>query len=182
MLENAGAKIIDADLIAREAVRKNEPAFDEIVACFGNRVIGNNGQINREILGDIIFNDREKKAKLNAIVHPRVISRSSTLIETIQRRDPDAVVIMDVPLLIEAGMHKGIDVIIVVYVPESIQLERLMARDGISKKDAMARIRSQMPIEEKKNFATHVIDNSGSVAETGRKARAVFKKLQIKSV
>ncbi len=178
MLEKAGAKIIDADLIARQVVQKKTPAFDEIRACFGDHVIGKDGEINREVLGDIIFNDKEKKAKLNAIVHPHVISRSARQIEAFGKTTPDAVVIMDVPLLIEAGMNKGLDVVIVVYVPESVQLARLIQRDRISEKDAMARIRSQMPIEQKKARATHIIDNSGSVAQTRRRTMALYDTLK----
>lgn len=175
---DAGAKIIDADKIARDVVRQGTPAYDEICSFFGRTIIGQDGQIDREVLGDIIFNNPDKKAHLNNIVHPRVIEQSMQMIARIATEAPDAVVVMDVPLLLEAGMDKDLAEVIVVYVPEALQLKRLMARDGIGEKAAMARIRSQMPIEEKRQRATIVIDNSGDIKDTQRYALAVFERLK----
>ena len=103
------------------------------------------------------------------------------MIAQIAAETPDAVVIMDVPLLMEADMERDLEAVIVVYVPETLQLERLMNRDGIDEQAAMARIRSQMPIEEKRKRATLVIDNSGSLSDSRREALAVFKRLKQRS-
>jgi len=177
-LADAGARIVDADQIAREVVRKGKRAYDEIVASFGTRILLPDGEIDRERLGDIIFNVPEEKERLDAIVHPRVFERSTELIVAIGEQSPDAVVVLDIPLLLEAGMERDFAEVIVVYVPEALQLERLMKRDGIEQKAAMARIRSQMPIEEKRRRATLVIDNSGSLAACRDQALAVYEHLK----
>lgn len=173
-----GAQVVDADKIAREVVKPGTPGYDAVVAFFGRTILLPDGDIDRKRLGEIIFNDPDKKASLDAIVHPLVFERSAEMIAQIAAETPDAVVIMDVPLLIEANMGRDFEEMIVVYVPETIQLERLMNRDGIDEQAAMARIRSQMPIEEKRRRATVVIDNSGTLFESRRRALAVFNRLK----
>jgi len=180
-LSEAGARIIDADKIAREVVEQGAPAYDEIRAFFGEEILLPNGDIDRERLGDIIFNDSDKKKRLDAIVHPRVFERSAALIAEIAAREPGAVVILDIPLLLEADMDRDLAEVIVVYVPEALQLQRLMARDGIDEKAAMARIRSQMPIEEKRKRATRVIDNSGSRSACRQQALKALDRLRQKA-
>ncbi len=177
-LSNAGARIIDADKIAREVVEPGAPAYDEIRSFFGETILLPDGGIDRKRLGDIIFNNPDKKARLDAIVHPLVSEKSTQMITRIATREPEAVVIMDIPLLLEAGMERDLAEVIVVYVPETVQLERLMLRDGIGEAAATARIRSQMPIEEKRKRATIVIDNSNDMKETRRTALAVFNQLK----
>ena len=180
-LADAGARIIDADKIAREVVRKGTPAYGEIVATFGEKILQPDGEIDRERLGDIIFNSPEEKEALNAIVHPRVFKRSAELIAAIGEQTPDAVVVLDIPLLIESGMERDLAEVIVVYVPEAVQLERLMKRDGIEEKAAMAKIRSQMPLEEKRKHASILIDNSGSLAACRDQALAAYARLKQQS-
>lgn len=173
-LENGGALIIDADQIARQVVQKGEPAWHAIVAQFGKQVLGPDGQLAREVLGDLIFNDPELKERLNRIVHPRVHQQIMERIRALARQQPGAVVVLDVPLLFEANMDRALDAVIVVYLPRALQLERLMTRNRLRRKDALARIRSQMSLEEKRVRATWVIDNSGSLAETRRQAVQVL--------
>lgn len=180
ILENAGALIIDADRIAREAVKKGQPAYREIVEHFGETVLLPDGEINRSVLGDIIFNAPGKKQLLNKIVHPYVRKETHRQLQQIGRTEPNAIVILDIPLLIEAEMDKDLSEVIVVYVPEHIQIERLMQRDGISEADALARVRSQMPIEEKKDKATIVVDNSGSKENTRRQTLKILHRLKDK--
>jgi dephospho-CoA kinase len=177
-LADAGAQIIDADQIAREVVRKGTPAYQEILSLFGRSILRPNGEIDRKHLGNLIFNDSRQKARLDAIVHPYVFRRMRELINQTVVRLPQAVVILDIPLLLEAGMQNDLQEIIVVYIPECLQLKRLMIRDGIDEKAAMARIRSQLPIEEKRSRATIVIDNSGELAESQRQALAVYHRLK----
>ncbi|WP_372677269.1 dephospho-CoA kinase [Desulfosarcina sp.] len=181
-LSAAGARVVDADKIAREVVEPGTPGYDAILAFFGRTIILPDGNIDRKRLGEIIFNDPDKKARLDAIVHPLVVERSAEMIAQITAETPNAVVIMDVPLLIEAGMARDLEEVIVVYVPETLQLERLMNRDGIDEPAAMARIRSQMPIEEKRKRATLVIDNSGTPDDSRRAALAVFQHLKQRSI
>ena len=161
IFESAGAIIVDADHIAREVVRKEMPAWHKIVEHFGRDILLPGGEINRPMLGDIVFNNPVKKEILNDIVHPFVKAETRKRLNQVKRAAPKAVVILDVPLLIESGMHKGLSEVIVVYAPEHIQLQRLKKRDHLSQTEALARIRSQMPIEEKKKLASIVIDNTG---------------------
>lgn len=180
ILREAGAIIIDADAIARDAVKKNLPAWHEIVNYFGEKVLLPDGEINRTCLGDIIFRDSSKKEILNKIVHPYVIQKVAEMIEEIGEASPGSIVILDVPLLIEAEMHKGLEDVILVYTPEQIQIKRLLERDGLSESDALLRVRSQMPIEKKREFATIIIDNSGTLQATRERALEVFDYLKNK--
>jgi dephospho-CoA kinase len=181
ILSEAGAIIIDADRIARSVVKKDLPAYREIVDYFGTDILMPNGEIDRNVLGDIIFNDPAKKEHLNSIVHPRVQKEVNRQLKQIERTQPKSVVILDIPLLIEAGMHDNINDVIVVYAPEHIQIKRLVQRDHLSEADALARVRSQMPIEEKKKKATFVIDNSGPIENTRKQTLDLFKRLKDRS-
>ncbi|MBW2467975.1 MAG: dephospho-CoA kinase [Deltaproteobacteria bacterium] len=178
MLKKAGAIVIDADRIARAVVKKGLPAYREIVAQFGTEILLPDGEINRNMLGDIIFKDHQKKMLLNSIVHPHVDKEVNGQIKKIQKTHPHALIVLDVPLLIEAGMHNNLSEIIVVYTPQDIQIQRLMQRDHISEADAHARVQSQIPIEEKKQQATIVIDNSGTIENTRRQTLNIFKRLK----
>ena len=177
ILKKAGAVIIDADRIAREAVKKGLPAYREIVEHFGESVLLPDGEINRSLLGDIIFNSPRKKQLLNKIVHPYVSKETHRQLQQIERTQPNTIVVLDIPLLIETAMDKDLSEVIVVYAPEHIQIKRLMKRDRLTQVDARARIRSQMPIEEKKRRATIVIDNSGTREETRRQTLEIYKSL-----
>jgi len=181
ILKEAGAIIIDADTIARDAVKNNLPAWHEIVRIFGKEVLLPDGEIDRARLGGIIFRDSSKKEILNKIVHPHVIQKVAEMIEEIGEASPDSIVILDVPLLIEAGMHKGMEEVVLVYTPEHLQIKRLAERDKISDEEALLKIRSQMPIEEKREFATIIIDNSGTLQATRERALEVFNYLRNKT-
>jgi dephospho-CoA kinase len=178
ILKKAGAVIIDADRIAREVVKKGLPAYREIVENFGETVLLSNGEINRSVLGDLIFNDPRKKQLLNRIVHPHVRRETNRQLKDMENSSPNTIVILDIPLLFEAEMHKDLSEVIVVYAPEHIQIKRLMKRDNISEADAVARVRSQMPIEEKKNRATIVIDNAGTMEDTRKRTLEIFRTLK----
>lgn len=178
ILENAGAVIIDADRIARMVVKKNMPAYRQILDKFGKSVLLPDGEIDRTALGNLIFNDPQKKQLLNTIVHPYVRKETDRQLKQLEKNNPDALVILDIPLLFEAGMGSDLSEVIVVYAPEPIQVKRLMKRDHISHADAMARVRSQMPIEEKKKLATMVIDNSGTREHTRKQTLEIFQRLK----
>jgi len=181
IFESAGAIIIDADHIAREVVKKDTPAWYKIVEHFGRDILLPGGEINRPLLGDIVFNNPMKKDILNDIVHPFVKAQTHKRLKQIERATPGAVVILDVPLLIETGMHKGLPEVIVVYAPEHIQLQRLRQRDNLSEIDALARIRSQMPIEDKKKWASIIIDNTGIEDKTRGATLSVYQYLKSKA-
>jgi dephospho-CoA kinase len=177
-LADAGARIVDADKIAQQVVKTGTRAFDDIVSFFGPRILEPGGELDRKRLGDIIFNDPVKKARLNAIVHPQVFKQVNETVSRIATRSPHAVVILDIPLLFETQMEIDLAEIIVVYAPERIQLTRLMARDCLDEDAALARIRSQMPIKEKRRRATMVIDNDGSLTRCRDQALAVYQHLK----
>lgn len=177
IFEKAGARLIDADRIAREAVRKDSPAYREIVAHFGAEVLQENGELDRKRLAAVIFGDLGEQRALERIVHPRVKEEIDLGIERVRQQAPDALLIVDIPLLYEAGMQQGLDAVIVVYAPENLQIERLMARDGLTRPAAVARIRAQMPIESKRALATYLIDNSGSMESTRAETLEVYRQL-----
>lgn len=178
MLAAAGARIVDADQIARRVVRKGRPAYHDIVRRFGPAILNPEGQIDRDALGTIVFNDKDAKQALNDIVHPRVHEVMQQHIDTLAREHREDPVILDVPLLIESGWHAFLPMVILVYVPEPVQKMRLMARDGLGASDAMARIRAQMPIDAKRAYADYIIDNTGTREATQRQVLAVYEQIR----
>lgn len=177
MLEEKGALLLDADLIAREVVLPGKPAWREIRDWLGPSITGPDGAIDRARLGKLIFADPAARQRLNGIVHPRVMESFVTRTEEIRRQCPDAVVVYDVPLLIEAKMDRLVDLVVLVYAAEEIQLARLQSRDNLPAADALSRVRAQMPLAEKRAYADVVIDNSGSQAETLRQVNRFWKEL-----
>ncbi len=175
MLAEAGARIVDADRIAHQVVMKGQPAWQDIVDHFGKGILARDGQIDREALGSIVFNDTEAKKALNGIVHPRVFETMAQEIQSLAEAHPGDLVIMDVPLLIESGLHASLPIVILVYVPETMQQERLMRRDGLNAADAAARIRSQMPIDAKRAHAHYIVDNTGDLGATRRQVLDIYR-------
>jgi len=178
ILKECGASIIDADLIAHAVVKKGLEAHKRIAAHFGTQILLPDGEINRPRLGNIVFNHPDEKEMLNQIVHPFVFEEMERQIREFERKNPASVVISDIPLLIESGMHKNFSEIILVYIPEYLQIQRLMIRDDLCATQANTRIRAQMPIEEKKRFATMIIDNSDSLENTRNQTIAVYQQLR----
>lgn len=178
-LERLGARIIDADLIAREVTRSGEEAFDEIVVEFGKDIIGPNGELDRKALGSIVFSDDEKRKKLNAITHPRIIDRINTDIKAAADNEPNALIVAVIPLLIETGLdrHGNIARIVVVNADEEKQLERLIKRDGIGLKEARKRLSAQMPLSEKTVYADYIINNNGTKEAAIEQTRLLYKRL-----
>ncbi|MEW5785017.1 MAG: dephospho-CoA kinase [Bacillota bacterium] len=167
MLQSKGALILDADQIARETVLPGREAWREIVDWLGDRILLEDGSLDRAALGRLIFNDAARRQKLNAIVHPRVGEEMLARTAAIRRTSPHAVLVQDIPLLIEAGLEKTVDLVLLVYVNPFIQLERLQQRDNLSREEALSRIHAQMPLEQKKQYAHFIIDNSGTTRDTG---------------
>ncbi|MFY9385554.1 MAG: dephospho-CoA kinase [Dethiobacteria bacterium] len=181
MLEEKGALLLDADFIAREVVLPGKPAWREIRDWLGPSITGPGGAIDRARLGKLLFSDPAARERLNGIVHPRVMETFITRTEEIRRRHPDAVVVYDVPLLIEAKMDRMVDLVVLVYAAEEIQLARLQSRDKLTAAEALSRLRAQMPLAEKRAYADVIIDNSGSLAETRRQLESFWKNLRLRS-
>jgi dephospho-CoA kinase len=165
MIRELGIPVIDADQVARDVVKVGEEAYTQIVATFGQDILQANGEIDRAKLGAIVFHNEQERKKLNAIVHPAVRRRMMAEKEEYVQSGAKTIV-LDIPLLFESELTHLIDKVIVVYVDDEVQLERLMKRNGFSKEEALARIRSQMPLHEKVKKADAVINNNGTVEET----------------
>lgn len=178
LLQEFGCETLDADLTARQVVEPGQPAFDEVVQFFGQDVIGENGGLDRAKLGAIVFADSTRREKLNSIVHPRVYEVQAKWLAEIEKQNPDAIVVIDAALMIETGSYKRFDKLIVVYCDPEIQLERLMARNGLTREQALARIASQMPSNEKLKYADFSINTSSGFEDTRRQTEAIYHQLR----
>lgn len=177
MLKELGCYLIDTDQIARDIVMPNKLAYNEIVAHFGKDVLNSDGTLNREKLRWIIIDDPQKRSLLNAIMHPRIGYEVLNLVYQYRSDEDGHPIIVDVPLLFEAGWHGLFRAVILVYVPVEVQIQRLMMRDNLSKEEAERTITFQMSIEEKKRLAHYIIDNSGTLDETKKQVNALFEKI-----
>jgi dephospho-CoA kinase len=166
-----GAVVLDADVVAREVVAPGTSGLAEIVSAFGDGVLRPDGSLNRERLGEIVFSDPGARAKLNAIVHPRVRDRMA---ELEQAAGDAAIVVQDVPLLAENDLAGLFDVVVVVDAPEDVQVERLAAGRGMSREAALSRIGAQATREQRLAIATFVIDNSGTLAALDQQVTALW--------
>lgn len=176
-LADLGAKVLDADEIAREAVRPGLPAWTKLRHAFGSDFFHADGSLNRRLLRKVIFSDPERRGWLNEIVHPEVVAEIQRTMEKMEAMTPDAVVVVDVPLLLEVGAAGSFDRVLVVYVDEDAQLARLMQRDGLSKEEAHQILDAQLPLRDKVAKADFVIDNSGSLEETQVQVERVWQEL-----
>lgn len=163
IIKSIGYKVIDADIISRKVVEKGKPAYLKVVEYFGVGILDEEDKINRTKLGNIVFNDRFKREKLNSIVHPYILKEIKNEIDNTKE---DRVVFVDIPLLIEVlddlkenGIH--FDEIWIVYVDEETQIRRLTERDSINREDAIRRIKAQMSMDVKIKYADRIIDNRG---------------------
>ncbi|MCC6996222.1 MAG: dephospho-CoA kinase [Deltaproteobacteria bacterium] len=172
-LRRLGAPVIDADEIARDVVAPGTPALAEIVAEFGAEYLAADGTLDRKRLGALVFAEPARRARLNAITHPRVGAETARRTQELGAAG-HPVVIYDVPLLVESRLHEAMAGVIVVSVPREVQLRRLMARDGIDLAAAEARLAAQLPLEAKLKVADYVIDNAGSVEDTRRQTAVVW--------
>ncbi|WEZ09299.1 dephospho-CoA kinase [Priestia flexa] len=168
--------VIDADQIAKEVVQNGRVAYSKIVEAFGKEILQEDLEINRAALGQIIFHNEQERQKLNSIVHPEV--RSEMLKQKEQLiAEQYQLVVLDIPLLFESKLTYLVDQVIVVHVNELVQLERLQKRNSLSKEDALARIKSQLPLTEKAKMADFIIDNNGSIDETKEQVIKLVSKL-----
>jgi len=178
VLKEEGAYIIDADQIARELVQPHKPAWNELIRAFGQEILREDGSIHRKKLADKVFADPKQRKLLNQILHPRIKEEMDRRAKKIGEKDPNAIVVIDAPLIVELGDHREMDKLIVVTTTQTQQIERMKDRDGTSPKEALRIVSSQMPMEEKSKFADYVIQNEGSLEETKKRAKEIFKDLK----
>jgi dephospho-CoA kinase len=172
MLADHGAVVIDADTIAREVVEPGTPGFDAVVSRFGDGVV-TDGRLDRAELARIVFSDERARADLNAIIHPLVGQRSEELAAA---APPDAVVVYDVPLLVESGLANRYDLVVIVLASEQLRLARLAAR-GMDQADARSRIATQASDEQRIAAADVLIQNDGTIGELGEQVSALWDRL-----
>ncbi|ADD02090.1 dephospho-CoA kinase [Thermoanaerobacter mathranii subsp. mathranii str. A3] len=160
LLKKMGAVVIDADIVSREIMVKGTEAYNRIVEYFGKEILKEDGEIDRKKLGNIVFADRKKLKKLNEITHPIIIERIKEKIEEERKKNQQKAIVLDAALLIEMKLYKMVDEVWLVVVDSKTQIKRVMERDKLSYKDAINRIKSQMPLDEKMKYADFIINNS----------------------
>lgn len=168
-LRARGLATLDLDGVAHEVMAPGGAAHDDVVAAFGKHVLAPDGTVDRQALAATVFGDPGARARLDAIVHPRVRAEEARRASVLQAQGRELLV-SDAALLVEAGVHLRFDRLVVAHCPPEVQRLRLMARDGLSERDAQARIEAQMPIEEKRRFGHLDVETAGSLEETGRAA------------
>jgi dephospho-CoA kinase len=177
MLREMGFTVLEADSVAHQLIAPGLPAYGEIVREFGSSVVNADNTIDRSALGAIVFADRAKLDILNAIVHPKVEAQLAAEFEKLQKDRTRKAAFVEAALIVEAGLHKNLDGVVVVWCKPEQQLARLIER-GLSHAEARKRIAAQLPLEEKLRYATEKIDSSDSLANTRRQAQALTAKLK----
>ncbi|MBI4400456.1 MAG: dephospho-CoA kinase [Nitrospirae bacterium] len=178
LFQDCGAVLIDADILARAVVEPGKPALRDIVRSFGKQMLLPDKSLDRHKLASIVFRNKAKLKKLEAIVHPRVAREQAYLTREIAKKDPHAVIIYDAPVLIEAGAHKRMDKLIVVSADRETQIKRLRNRNHLTRVEAIRRIQSQMPLAKKIKLADYVIDGTWSFEQTKHEVQRIYSELQ----
>jgi dephospho-CoA kinase len=190
MLVGLGAHLVQADRIAHSLMQPGEPVYNEVVRHFGREILNPDGSVNRSKLAEVAFgpanspegNRASRIEELNRIVHPVVIRSQDAWMEEMGRQDPQAVAIVEAALILEAGLAKRFDRLIVVTCSAEQRVDRFAARQKIdletARKEVVRRMAAQLPDEEKSKAADHVIDNSGSLDQTREQVRGVWEKLK----
>ncbi len=177
-LRSLGAHVLDADVAARRAVEPGSEGLRLLVARYGTKILQPDGSLNRRALADIIFASDTERLTVNTILHPMVRNIFIREEQEIREVEPNAAVFWDVPLLIESNMHADVDEVWLVSAAEDVRVARIMRRDHCSEQDALARIRRQMPEEEKMGYADLILNNSGDEAELFIQVKALYEKIK----
>ena len=176
-LAQHGARVVDADLLAREVVAPGTPGLAQVVEAFGPGVLGPDGALDRPALGRVVFADEEARARLNAIVHPRVAEATRRAFAE-SERDGVEVVVHDVPLLLEVGLQHGYDEVVVVMAPEPVRLDRLVRLRGMDEAQARERIAAQATDEQRRAAATVLLTNDGTLEDLHAEVDALWERLR----
>ncbi|MEK3661428.1 dephospho-CoA kinase [Paenibacillus sp. FSL E2-8871] len=177
LLVSKGARLVDADVIAREVMLPGHEVLAAAVKQFGSEILSSDGTLNRGKLGDIVFQDPAALQALNNLTHPAIRREIKERMNSMEEEDPKKLTIVDIPLLFESGLENMFHEILVVYVPREVQIARLMERNGLSIEQAEARLNAQMDIEAKRNKADYIIDNSGELAHTEQQVAVLWDRL-----
>lgn len=177
-LAELGCYVISADQLGHEVLLPGGAAFEPVVREFGEGILGPDGAIDRKRLGAMVFHSPERLTALSRLVHPPVIRREEELAAQYAARAPDGIVVVEAAILIETGSYKRFARLILAVCSEEQQIERAMKRDGLSREDTLARLRRQMPLQEKRKYADYVIDTSGNKEDTLRRTEEVYRELR----
>lgn len=178
VLAELGCHVLDADKTAREVVAAGTPGLLALRDAFGEAILQADGTLDRTRLGALVFADEKERQRLNSILHPFIIKRQDEQLSEWERIDPHGIGVIDAALMIESGGYSRFDKLIVVHCRPELQLERLMARNHLSREEAARRINAQMSQEEKKRYADYLIDTSDGFESTRRRTEEVYRSLQ----
>lgn len=178
LLEQFGCEVVRADELGHAVLASDGEAYWPVVRRFGTGILKSDGEIDRRKLAAEVFANPESLSVLNGIVHPAVFGREEEIVAAAAARDPTAICVVEAAILIETGVYKRYDRLIVVVCREDQQIERAMKREGALLEDVEARLRRQMPVEEKCRFADYLVDTSGSKESTVEQTRAVYESLR----
>ena len=177
VLAELGCYVLDADDTAREVVAGGSAGLKDVVAEFGAGILRDDGTLDRSKLGALVFEDEEKRAALNSILHPLIIARQDQRLREWDTRNPNGIAVVDAALMIESGGYKRFDKVIVVYCNPEVQIDRLMARNNLSRDEAVKRVGAQMSQNEKKKFADYLIDTSDGFEAARKRTEEVYEDL-----
>ena len=177
ILKKLGARVIDADVISRDVMLPQTDCWQKVTAVFGKEILGEDLTIDRAELARIVFADPQKRLLLNSLVHPVIMHTIEEMLARIQTEEPDALVIIDAALLVETGIYKRCEKLVVICAAEDTQIKRLLERDGMSREEAQKRIAAQLPLGEKVNVADYLIANDGSLEALQTETMKVFQSL-----
>jgi len=178
MFRDLGAQVLDADEVAKNVVSPGQPAWEEVRREFGPDFFLEDGSLNRARLADLVFRDAGARQRLNAIVHPRVTREIARRLEDLAARGV-SLVMVEVPLLFEAGLEKNFDMVIVVDAGDKEQIDRMSARDGRAPQEALGILQAQWPLDGKKGRADFVVDNRGALADTRKQVKKLWQQIKI---
>ncbi len=173
-----GCHLLKADELGHRLLLPGTAVHEQVVQAFGPEILDEEGRIVRRKLASLVFDDPERLAALNAIVHPAVIEEEERWMRATSAADPHGIAIVEAAILIETGSYRRFDKIVLAVCTDEQQVERAMKRDGLTREEALARLRRQMPLEEKRKFANYVIDTSGDKAETLVQVRRLYEELR----
>jgi len=174
-----GCHVLEADRLGHEVMAPGGEAYTPVVQAFGAGIVTQSGEIDRRLLGALVFDHPERLALLNSLVHPPVVAREEAWLEQMAGEDPHGIAVVEAAILIETGSYKRFDKLILVTCDEARQVERSMKRDGLTREAVRARLSRQMPLRQKREFADFVVDTSGTKEDTLDRVRAVYETLRI---
>lgn len=174
--DELGALVIDADAIAHLVLQRQAVVWD-LIGHFGTGILTADGRVDRSRLGPRVFGDPDDREWLNRRIHPEVREMIAQRLEVERRAGAHPLAVVDVPLLVESGEPRRYGPLVLAWCPPALQLRRIMARNGLKEADARARLESQLPIDDKRAHADHIVDTSGTFEETRRQVESVYRAL-----